>query len=155
MIRDTTEADDPALLVFSKHFYDHLPVADIEFDADSCVAWLHVMRTTGVLLLAEVDGKPCGFAGGVFMPSIFNMRVKVGGELMWWIEPDQRGSGIGLELLAGLENAAYTAGARRWSMIALEGTHERVAQIYDRMGYTASERTFTKVPTWRSTPVSP
>lgn len=148
-VRLTTEADDPAMLVFARNFYDSLPYQDIEFDTDSCIAWLAVMRRDGVLLLAEADGMPCGFAGGMFTPFIFNINVRIGGELMWWIEPKHRGSGVGLELLRELENAAYTAGARRWSMIAIEETVERVSRIYDQMGYTASERTYCKVPTWR------
>lgn len=148
-VRTTTDADDPAMLVFARHFYESLPYADIEYDEDSCIAWLAVMRRDGVLLLAESDGLPAGFAGGMFTPFIFNINVRVGGELMWWIEPEHRGSGIGLKLLKALENAAYTAGARRWSMIAIEGTAERVSRIYDQMGYTASERTYSKVPTWR------
>ncbi len=149
MVRVTTEADDAAMLAFARHFYDSLPYQDIELDPDSCIAWLAVMRRDGVLLLAESDGVPCGFAGGMFTPFIFNINVRVGGELMWWIEPEYRGSGIGRELLIALENAAYTAGARRWSMIAIEETAERVSRIYDQMGYTASERTYSKVPTWR------
>ena len=149
MIRGTTEADDAAMLGFARRFYDALPYRDIEFDPHSIIAWLAIMRRDGVLLLAETDGVACGFAGGMFTPFIFNINERIGGELMWWIEPEYRGSGIGLELLAALENAAYNAGARRWSMIAIEGTHERVARIYDQMGYTASERTYCKVPTWR------
>ncbi len=148
-VRTTTSVDDPAMLVFARHFYDSLPYSDIEFDADSCMAWLAVMRRDGVLLLAESDGTPCGFAGGMFSPFIFNISVRVGAELMWWVEPEHRRTGIGAELLLALENAAYTAGARRWSMIALEGTAERAARLYDRYGYVPHERTYCKVPTWR------
>lgn len=148
-VRETTQLDDAVMLVFAKHFYDQLPYQDIDFDDQSCIAWLAIMRRDGVLLLAESDGVPCGFAGGMFTPFIFNINERVGGELMWWVEPEYRGSGIGLELLNQLENSAYTAGARRWSMIALEDTAERVSRMYDHMGYTASERTYSKVPTWR------
>jgi GNAT superfamily N-acetyltransferase len=137
------------MLVFARHFYDSLPYADIDYDEDSCIAWLAIMRRDGVLLLAEADGVPVGMAGGIFSPFIFNINVRVGAELMWWIEPEHRGSGIGIELLKDMENAAYTAGARRWSMIAIEDTAERVSRIYDQMGYTASERTYCKVPKWR------
>lgn len=148
-VRLTTTDDDATLLRFGRSFYDSLPYQDIEFDIDSCVSWLAMMRSSGVLLIAESDGIPCGMGGGLFCPFIFNQAVRVGAELMWWIEPAFRGSGIGLELLHELENSAYTAGARRWSMIAIEGTHERVSRIYDQLGYTASERTYSKVPQWR------
>lgn len=148
-VRSAKISDDAALVRFGRHFYATLPYGDIPYNEDSASRWLDFMREQGVLLIALDDSKPIGMAGGLYSKFIFNDEFEVGAELMWWVEPEYRNSGVGHELLAALENAAYARGAARWSMMAIEDTAERVAKIYERMGYVASERTYTKVPQWQ------
>lgn len=149
LVRCAKIEDDPALVRFGRRFYDTLPYADIPYCESSAVRWLALMREIGVVLIALDGDAPVGMAGGVYSKFIFNDAYQVGAELMWWVEPEYRGSGVGQELLAALENAAYAHGAARWSMMAIEATADRVGHIYERSGYVPAERTYCKVPQWQ------
>jgi GNAT superfamily N-acetyltransferase len=146
MIRAATEADYPDVIAMGRKFYEALPYLDIPYSEASAARWLNLMRDQGALLIAESGGAVVGMAGALFSQFIFNDQYRVGAELMWWIEPAFRAEGIGSQLLEALEKAAYDAGCVRWSMIAvIDGTEERIGKLYERCGYTQSERTFVKV----------
>lgn len=147
--RKAHRGDYPALIGFGRKFFCSLPYRDVEYCEASARRWLDLMSELGVLLVAELDGAPVGMAGGIYSPFVFNDRHKVGAEVMWWVEPEHRGSGVGGELLDLLEQCAAEAGCIRWSMMAIEdGSIDRVAAMYQRAGYRPAERTFVKVPTW-------
>ena len=152
-VRPATKADDPPLIRFGENFYDSLDYKDIPYCETSAARWFDFMRDLGVLFIALDGIKPIGMAGGVFSKFIFNDAYEVGAELLWWVEPEYRRSGVGAQLLAALENSAYARGAARWSMVAIEATADRVGQIYQRSGYVPTERTYTKVPEWLSQPL--
>ncbi len=87
-VRPATRVDYPSLVAMGRRFYGTLPYADVPFCEASAVRWLDLMRQSGVLLVAEHDGAAVGMAGGLFAPFIFNDSVRVGSELMWWVEPE-------------------------------------------------------------------
>lgn len=148
-VRKATRLDYAALVAFGRKFFATLPYPDVEFCEASAMRWLDLMSEVGVLLVAEVDGEPVGMAGGIYSPFVFNDRLKVGAEIMWWVEPEYRCNGVGVELLTMLEQCAAEAGCIRWSMMSIEdGSAERVAAMYHRAGYTPAERTYVKVPRW-------
>ena len=152
VVRAAHVEDDAALVRFGRRFYETLPYQDIPYCEESAVRWLALMRECGVVLIALADGVPIGMAGGMFSKFIFNDAYTVGQELMWWVEPEFRGSGAGSQLLAALERCAYAHGAARWSMIAIEATADRVGPLYLQAGYVPTERTYTKVPRWLQPP---
>ncbi len=152
VVRAAKVEDDPALVRFGRRFYETLAYADIPYCEASAVRWAALMRQLGVLLIAMDGDTPVGMAGGMFAPCIFNDAYQVGSELIWWIDPDSRGSGAGGALLAALERAAYARGAARWSMVAIEATADRVGSLYLQAGYVPTERTYSKVPQWLQPP---
>jgi GNAT superfamily N-acetyltransferase len=152
VVRAARVEDDPALVRFGRRFYQTLPYQDIPYCEQSAVRWLALMRELGVVLIALSDQTAIGMAGGLFSKFIFNDAYQVGQELMWWVEPEYRGSGAGAQLLAALERAAYARGAARWSMIAIEATADRLGHLYNQAGYVPTERTYSKVPQWQPLP---
>jgi GNAT superfamily N-acetyltransferase len=152
VVRAAKVEDDTDLVRFGRRFYETLPYQDIPYCEASAVRWLALMRQLGVVLIALSDDTPIGMAGGMFARFIFNDAYQVGQEVMWWVEPEYRGSGAGGQLLAALEKAAYARGAARWSMIAIEATADRVGHIYSQAGYVPTERTYSKVPQWQQQP---
>lgn len=145
-VRPATEADDAVLVDFGRHFYATLPYQDVPYCEESATRWFAMMRDIGVLLVAEVGGRVVGMAGGLFSPFIFNDAFRVGGELLWWVEPLFRCSGVGAAMLGALERSAAEAGCIRWSMVATNESPAALERVYAKAGYTMSERSFTKVP---------
>ncbi len=146
-VRDSTVADDAALVAMGRKFYASLPYGDVSYCGESARRWFALMRASGVLIVAEHDGAIVGMAGGLFAPFIFNDAHLVGSELMWWVEPEYRSNGIGRLMLAALERGAAEAGCVRWSMVATQES-PAIEHACARAGYELSELTFTKVPKW-------
>jgi GNAT superfamily N-acetyltransferase len=146
MIRAAEPCDFPVIVEMGRNFHAQTAYQDIPYCADSALKWFEFMSGQGMLLVAETAGKVVGVAGGVISPCILNEAYQLGAELLWWVEPEYRKTSAGARLLAGLEQAARDAGAKRWSMIALEAVNpEAVGRMYLKSGYTPTERTFTKV----------
>lgn len=121
-------------------FSRHIP-----YDPASIVESLHVLADSKMLLVAEAELDIVGFVGGIVVPLYVNAAYKVGMERFWWVHPDYRRSGVGAQLLAGIEAAAKAAGCTLWSMIAMQCMDpERAGTIYESAGYHWTERTYTK-----------
>ena len=144
-VRQATPADYPTMQRFGERFHAWLKYDDIPYDPDSVLWWFDLMQREGVCLVIESDeGEVVGMAGGVFSPFIFNLHSRVGTELMWWVEPEHRSGGAGKLLLEKLEEFAYAAGCKRWSMIAIHGTESSLGKLYRQANYEPAEHTFTK-----------
>jgi GNAT superfamily N-acetyltransferase len=64
-------------------------------------------------------------------------------ETAWWVEPDKRGSGLGLQLLQAFEYwAKEKAGA---AMISMSSLDDKVGEMYTKQGYKLYERAYMKV----------
>ena len=62
-------------------------------------------------------------------------------EMVWWVDPDWRGSSVGTRLLHGLEAWAADQGATRLEMIA---PSDRVGAFYERLGFQRVETHYWK-----------
>ncbi len=98
--------------------------------------------------LALVGDGPTGVVGMIVAltyPVYFNFSHFTTQELVWWVEPEYRGSSMGAELRDGLETWAKGKGGLTMEMGALETLRpEALARLYERKGYTSKERTFIK-----------
>jgi GNAT superfamily N-acetyltransferase len=101
----------------------------------------HLEGGRGIFLVARDDGRPVG-CGAIRMNDGTSAEVK-----RMYVEPEQRGKGIGRAVLAELEVAANELGARR--LVLETGTYSPEAlALYQRAG-------FTKIDCWGEYATSP
>lgn len=146
IVRNAELRDYSSIIRFANHFHDISDYKDVPFSAKSALRWFDRMREEGLLLVTEQDGILTGVSGGLFSPFLANDSYKVGCELLWWVEPEYRGSEAGRLMFDELEKQARDKGAHRWTMIALEASSpDRIGKIYKRKGYSISEYAYSKV----------
>lgn len=87
-----------------------------------------------------VDDEGHGFIAGTIVPFIYG-DCKQAIELAWWVDEDQRKTGLGFKLLEEFECWAAANGARLVTMISLD---DHVGKFYEKQGYTLAERTYMK-----------
>lgn len=146
MIRAATASDIPGIAVLGKEFHAQAGWSDI-FDyseADCAKSLTSLLENEAfICLVAETDAI-VGMAAGVVSPVYFNHSHTSGEELFWWVSPNAPQL-TGIRLLGALEDAARGMGCDSWQMksIALLGG-DRMAKLYERRGYRASEHSFIK-----------
>lgn len=145
LTRLATEADIPTLVRLGRLFWSLTPYRDIPYCPDSVAELCRQCIGQGLLIVAEDEQGIAGMVGAVAVPWQFNRAVLVAAELFWWVEPRARNGGAGKALLTGIEQAARQVGVQRLAMGAFEDIEiEKAASVYERAGYQASERTWTK-----------
>lgn len=143
-LRAATIDDFPDIVRMGRKFWDQTAYRDVVYCPDSIAQTCMTMLNQAMLLVVETD-KVVGSVGGLLVPCYANMDVLIGSELFWWVEPEYRDSGAGKLLLTGIEQAAKARGVQYWSMMALEAVEpDKAAAVYQRFGYSPSERTYTK-----------
>ena len=96
---------------------------------------------TGRVLVAEQAGQIVGLlAAALITHIIFNQRIAV--EVLWWVEPAARGSGVGTSLVRDMETWATAQGAVKMQFAAYRD--RGVEDLYGRLGYTPHEVIFEK-----------
>lgn len=89
----------------------------------------HLEGGQGVFLVARDDGRAVG-CGAIRLLDPTTAEAK-----RMYVEPDQRGKGIGRAVLAGLEDAAKQLGVRR--LVLETGIYQDAAlSLYRRAGFT-------------------
>lgn len=135
-MRHATKEDIPEIVRMGEDFCKALHE---EYDEDSIAETaLSLIENPDAVLLFE-DG---GMAAAMVIPAFLNYGVLNAAELFWWIDPEKRGNGSGLELLKGLEMWARSKGADRLSMIEMSGFE--VGKLYEKHGFEKAETTFVK-----------
>lgn len=146
MIRAATHDDMPAILRMSAKFYATTSYAEW---ADFCPASVEnvaaMMIDTGVMLVAEVDGRVVGMVGLVVVPFMFNNAKTGAHEVVWWVEPEAQGHGIGKALLKAIDGACRSKGCDIVQMLHLANSPPQAAALYLSDGYKPTESLFTKV----------
>lgn len=144
MIRVATEDDIPAIVAMSRKFYATTSYAEHAPMDDETVAALARQLMDSVMLVAEADGQVVGMVGLVVAPFMFNHSINAAYEVVWWVEPEAQGSGIGKQLLAAIDNACIARSASIVVMVTLASSPPQAAALYERAGYTHSETSYTK-----------
>jgi GNAT superfamily N-acetyltransferase len=83
-----------------------------------------------------------GFLAGMATPFPFG-DYSLATELAWWVNPEERGSGLGLKLLEAFEYwAEEKAGC---SLVSMSSLDDKVGEMYTKQGYKLYERAYMKV----------
>ena len=147
-IRPAIFVDIPVLLRMSRDFYSVTNFAEIApfcYDTMSKFFETLIDKREHVFLVAENADRLAGFTIALIFPAWFNRDVIMGQELLWWIEPDHRKQGTGLELLTALEEAVVEKGAGSFIVASLDNLEpDRLARLYARRGYVPHEHMFLR-----------
>lgn len=144
MIRAAEPADIAGVEKLVENFWPSTG-SGFDYKEGSVIPFLELSLSHGLLVVAEVDGKLVGAAGGLLSPLMGNDEIVVGAELAWWVEPEYRKSSIGIELLRDLEQRAKDRGCATFSVTFMETSMpEVVRKIYINEGYSLAETTYTK-----------
>lgn len=146
MIRRATEADVGLVLEMGARFYASSSYANwAPFCAESAAATVVGVIKSGVLLIAESDGRPAGMVGVFIAPFMFNASLKAAYEVFWWVEPHARGGITAWRLLKSVEEACRQEGCASIQMLTLAESPAQAIALYERAGYTHTEKSFTKI----------
>lgn len=139
-IREATTGDVDSLVSMGERFLGSVYAQKIHANpvalrqlSESLIA-----SPDAVIYVAEVHSAVVGMMG--LMRYVHPMSGELtASEVMWWVDPERRGSGVRLFRVG--EQWARDSGATVIQMIAPSPEVER---FYERFGYEAVERTFQK-----------
>lgn len=145
MIRNATHDDLAVIVAMSEKFYATTHYQNFaDFSAETVEALATTLLENHVMLCAEQDGAVVGMVGLFVAPFMFNSQKKGAYEVVWWVNPESQGSGIGMELLAAIEPACREKDCDIIQMVMMANSPPKAAAIYERFGYKHSETSFTK-----------
>ncbi len=146
MIRQATIEDLSSIMEMADKFYQNTHYKGIaEFDYNAVAYLSKILIETGVVLVAESDGKLVGVVGLILVPFMFNPSKIGAHEIIWWVDPKHQGSGIGMELLKAVEPACLEMKADYIQMALLPNSPPKAETLYRVLGYNHSETAYTKV----------
>lgn len=141
--REATLADVPSLVEMGQRFVEESPykrfVGENQEQMRALVEQV-VALPNGRVLVAEEAGTLVGMIAVIAKEHFITGEI-IGGELVWWVNPEQRPRGVGIQLLKMAEQAARDLGAKHMQMIAPD---ERVGNLYKRRGYELVEVTYQR-----------
>lgn len=132
-LRDATIADVPLILQFIRGLADYERLAhEVVATEASLRATLFGRQPAAHVLLAELKGSPAGFALYFFNYSTFLGQPGLYLEDLF-VEPSQRGRGVGRALLAQLATIAEARGCGRMEWSVLDWNADAIA-FYRKLG---------------------
>lgn len=133
MIKEATLDDIEQCVEWAREFHKYSAWSDLPFDAETVRKTLAglVVKDEGLLLLTN-----SGMIGAVLSPMLFNQSIKIAYELFWW-----RG---GMKLIRAYEDWAKSHEAIPLMVCLDDENTDRMAKLYERRGYTPTERYFRK-----------
>lgn len=144
MVRNGTFQDIQTIIVMAREFWAHTGYEDV-YDSASVGKMARTCINYGLMSVLEIEGRVCGFACGLPSQLLANHSVMTGTEVAWWVNPENRSGRNGISLLRHLEKQAKEKGIKYWNMIFMESSMpEQVEKIYQSLGYTKAEVTYTR-----------
>ena len=133
--------DIPWMLGQLKDFSAFFGSAISLYDKEAAAHGLENLIETGLVLVAEKkDQEQVGFIIGAMTPHLFNPKVIVLAQLLWWVDPARRKSRAGYLLLRefidwGKKNAD-------WITFSLEENSPLNEQTLIKIGFRRTERSY-------------
>jgi len=151
MIRKAEKADIGSIIRLGKDFISTAWEGVAETDEASLADWLvgFIANDAAALFVADTDREGVvGMIGGLSTPLYFNYSHLHAQEMFWWVDPSQRASRVGVELLNRFEKWAKDKGAKTIQMGTVAKINpETLAAFYERKGYESAENSYIKVIT--------
>lgn len=139
-LREATLADVEALVAMGERFLASVYAQKIHANADALrtFATALINGESSIIFVAQRGGRVVGMMGLLAYVHPMSNEPTVT-EVMWWVDPEQRGPGLQLFRLG--ESWAAQRGATVVQMIAPSPEVER---FYTRVGYEPVERTYQR-----------
>lgn len=141
MIRPATVADTKRLIEMGQSFVNETSYSlliSVNPERLSGIIGGILENPDGVVLVSGSDATVTGMIAMVVYNHPFSGE-RTAFEIVWWVEPESRGDGI--RLLRAAEEWAREQGAKHMQMVA---PNERVAALYQRLGYGLVETSFQR-----------
>lgn len=144
MIREATTEDFDDILSMCDSFWQETMYSE-DFDREHTKTMVQMAYDHGLLAVID-DGGVIGFVAGIRSYLMGSREAITGTELAWWVNPEHRKGRCGINLMLFIEDLARKQGVKYWNMISMESSAPEVAnKIYQRLGYSRSETSYTKV----------
>lgn len=149
IVRRASDADLPQLVELGAKFLGVSPFGRfLAATADELgVAVLQLLQNPKAVILVAADdgGRVGGMLIGLVTGSWFKPGAQIAAELVWWVEPEHRGSPAAVRLVREFEDWGRTHGARVGvlSDIVLEESRQ-AGELIARLGYQVVERAHLK-----------
>lgn len=146
MIRRATKTDVDRIVELCKRFYhttEYIKFAS--YNEASIKELTNALIENGVVLVAVLEGVVVGVVGMVLTPFPFNQDVIGAYEIVFYVEPEAQGMGVGQQLLAEVAPVCRESGATLVQMVHLHTSPPLVSKLYEKLGYHYTEACYTKV----------
>jgi len=145
IIRKATEDDMGGIIAMSRMFYPTTHYVDFApYDENTAFGLIKGMLQKDILLVALDGDRHVGLVGLIVCPFMFNRSINMAHEVIWWVDPEARGLGVGQALLGAIEPACVAAGCDAIQMIHMANSPPQAAAIYIKAGYRESESCYSK-----------
>lgn len=127
-------------------FYANTMFADIvPPDYKSYISVSSKIIMDGMFIVAKEDGKIVGAIAGLMSPFIFNHNFNVAVEMLWFVMPEYRKTGIGDQLLNALETKAKENNCVMLTMCHFHNEQsKKLGKTFEDKGFALSEFSYVK-----------
>lgn len=143
-IREASETDIPQVVEMGSRSLLEGPYRDLLADNPAVTSELikKLLTTPNAkILVSEQFGKLTGVFAFIIFPHYYSGE-QVAGEMIWYVMPEARPSGPGLELLWAGEKLAHDLGAKKMQLTA---PTDEMAEAYSKLrGYQKVETAFQR-----------
>jgi GNAT superfamily N-acetyltransferase len=144
MITGADISDIPGIIDCANQLYAAAGYFDqygLEFDPEAFAAWLseRIGSPGFICLVDSADNGVAGVIAGIVGPWTFNPSISIAYELLYWVKPEYRSSGIGSALLAVYERRVSDLGARNVMAQPANQWSDTVGELYEKRDYKPLE----------------
>lgn len=145
-VREAVEQDFDSILDMSEEFWQHTQFKDFAFDRDHTRKMVQMSYDHGLLAVAEIDGDIVGFIAAIKAFMLASTEAMTATDLAWWVNPESRGSNLGIKLIKKLESLAIREDVATLNLAFMETSMpKQVEKMYLNLGYVLAETVYTKV----------
>lgn len=140
-----TEADWDEVLRMAHEFHIFSPYNGIPFEESKVRAIFdrYLEDPTKVIVILGVkDGTPVGVIVGV-VDELYFSKVLTAGEIIWWVDPPQRGTRLSKDMFNAFEHWGWKMGAKFLNVVNTQETTD-LSRFYEQQGYHLAESNYVK-----------
>ncbi len=148
MIRKAELQDVFVIMEMAKKFYVNTTYhidSKIPLNEEDVACLIENLISSGIIHVAEINNEIVGVVGIILVPFLFNSDYTHAGEIVLWVDPHARVTGVGKMLISSLEIPAKNAQVTHIQMLDLVSSGDHVGRLYESCGYKLTERAYTKV----------